>query len=148
MDLILFMGIQASGKSTFYRERLFDTHVRVNLDMLKTRHREKLLVEACLEGQTPFVVDNTNLTRKDRERYLLPAKEAGFSVRGFFFQSKVADSISRNALRTGKQRVPEVAIRGSSRRLELPSAAEGFDSLAFVRIENGVFVVEAYNALG
>ena len=49
--LVLFIGLQASGKSSFYRERFFGTHVRVNLDMLKTRNRESLLVTACLQGK-------------------------------------------------------------------------------------------------
>ena len=50
MEAILFIGIQASGKSTFFAERFFKTHVRINLDMLRTRHREELLVKACLEA--------------------------------------------------------------------------------------------------
>jgi predicted kinase len=29
MEAVLFIGIQASGKTTFYRERFFDTHVRI-----------------------------------------------------------------------------------------------------------------------
>ena len=41
MELILLIGIQASGKSTFFKRRYCDTHVRINLDMLKTRHREE-----------------------------------------------------------------------------------------------------------
>ena len=53
MELVLFMGIQATGKSTFFRERFFDTHLRMNLDMLKTRHRESLLFAACLEAKQP-----------------------------------------------------------------------------------------------
>jgi hypothetical protein len=43
MERILFIGIQVMEKSTFYRERFFRTHVRVNLDMLGTRHREEWL---------------------------------------------------------------------------------------------------------
>ena len=46
MQLIIFMGLQASGKSTFYREKFIDTHIRLNLDMLKTRHREQILVRS------------------------------------------------------------------------------------------------------
>ncbi len=146
MELILFIGIQATGKSSFYRERFFGTHVRVNLDMLKTRHREALLVTACLEGKTPFVVDNTNLTREERARYIAVAKANQFAVRGYFFQSRAADALARNAARTGKARVPNLAIRGASRRLELPVAEEGFDSLQFVRLEGpGQFIVEEWN---
>ncbi|MEO1133121.1 MAG: ATP-binding protein, partial [Cyanobacteria bacterium J06639_1] len=58
MQAIIFIGIQASGKSTFFAQKFADTHVRINLDMLKTRHREKCLLETCLEIGQPFVVDN------------------------------------------------------------------------------------------
>ncbi len=109
MELLLFIGIQATGKSSFYRERFYRTHVRVNLDMLKTRHREKLLVQAC----TPFVVDNTNLTREDRTRYIAPAKAAGFAVHGYFFQSRVTDALVRNAQREANERVPELGYSWS-----------------------------------
>lgn len=34
---IIFVGIQPSGKSTFYHDRFSNTHLRINLDMLKTR---------------------------------------------------------------------------------------------------------------
>ncbi|MEL6944740.1 MAG: ATP-binding protein, partial [Bacteroidota bacterium] len=36
MQAILFIGIQASGKSTFYKERFFNTHVRISMDLLNT----------------------------------------------------------------------------------------------------------------
>ncbi len=64
MESILFIGIQATGKSTFFREQFFATHVRINLDMLKTHNRERILLAACLEAKQPFVIDNTNLTRE------------------------------------------------------------------------------------
>src|SRR6266480_1820193 len=57
MEMILLIGLQATGKSTYYREKFFRTHVRVNLDMLRTRQRERLLVDACITGKTKFVVD-------------------------------------------------------------------------------------------
>jgi predicted kinase len=44
MEAVILIGIQGSGKSTFCRERFFNTHIRINLDMLKTRHRERYLV--------------------------------------------------------------------------------------------------------
>lgn len=48
MEAIILIGIQDSGKSTFYRERFFDTHVRISLDQLKTRHREAAFLHTCL----------------------------------------------------------------------------------------------------
>jgi predicted kinase len=82
VEAVVFVGIQASGKSSFYRARFFDTHLRINLDMLKTRHREQLLLHACIEAKQPFVVDNTNPTVEERARYIELASSGGFRVVG------------------------------------------------------------------
>ncbi len=66
MQLIIFMGIQASGKSSYYLLNLAHRHLRINLDMLKTRHHEKLIFEAGLASKTKMVIDNTNPTLADR----------------------------------------------------------------------------------
>ncbi|MCA9595850.1 MAG: AAA family ATPase [Myxococcales bacterium] len=142
MECILLMGVQASGKSTFFKQRFADTHVRVNLDMLKTRHRELLLLQACIDGKTRFVVDNTNATRDARSRYISRATAAGFAVRGYYFQSQVAACLARNQAREAA--VPASAIRGTRRRLELPSPEEGFRQLFYVRAADGAFLVEEW----
>ena len=41
---IVFIGIQASGKSTFYREQ-FSRLVHINLDTLHTRNKENELLK-------------------------------------------------------------------------------------------------------
>jgi predicted kinase len=147
MEMVLLMGIQATGKSSFCRERLFRTHVRVNLDMLRTRHRENLLVEACLKGGVNFVVDNTNLTRSERARYIQPAKAAGFRIVGYFFESRITDAIRRNAARPESERILPKAIPGASNRLELPAFEEGFDELFFVRLAaNNQITVESWKS--
>ncbi|MDJ0635658.1 MAG: AAA family ATPase [Xenococcaceae cyanobacterium MO_188.B29] len=91
MEAIIFVGLQASGKSSFYREKFIDTHIRINLDMLKTRHREKILFNACLEAKQPFVIDNTNPTIADRSRYIEPAKAKGFKIIGYYFQPNLEE---------------------------------------------------------
>ena len=78
MEAVIFIGLQASGKSSFYRDRFINTHIRLNLDMLKTRHREKLLFHACLEAKQPVVIDNTNPSKSDRLRYIPLGKEHQF----------------------------------------------------------------------
>ena len=137
MEVIIFVGLQASGKSTFYKERFFDTHVRINLDMLRTRHRERLLLQACIEMKQRFVVDNTNSTSAQRAGYIAQAKAAGFAVIGYYFDSTVSECIARNNKREGAARVPVIGIYASAKKLQVPTLAEGFDALYFVRIENG-----------
>lgn len=146
-DAIVFVGLQASGKSTFYKERFFATHLRINLDMLKTRHRERLLLRACIEMQQPFVVDNTNLTIADRAKYIAPARRAGFRIIGYVFPPDLKASIARNERRAGREHIPVKGIIGASRRLQAPSMAEGFDMIHEVRIKaRDQFVVTQYGA--
>ncbi|MFD2787326.1 AAA family ATPase [Hymenobacter rubripertinctus] len=133
MQLVLFCGIQATGKSTFYQQRFFHSHVRISLDLLRTRHRERLLLELCLETQMQCVVDNTNPTRVERASYLAAARAVGFEVVGYFFQSVAAQALERNQQRPAERQVPDKGIRATRNRLELPTRAEGFDQLYFVR---------------
>src|SRR5262245_57830138 len=106
LEAIVFTGIQASGKSTFYRERFFETHVRINMDMLRTRRREAFLLNACILAKQPFVVDNTNPLAADRARYIAPAREAGFFVAGYVFRATPAEAIARNRQRQGQAAIP------------------------------------------
>jgi predicted kinase len=143
MEAVILIGIQGSGKSSFYKARFADTHVRINLDMLKTRHRENLFFETCLAAKQRFVVDNCNLSRDDRRRYIEAAKAAGFMVLGYYLQSRIDDCKKRNEQRTENQVVPIKAILGAAGRLELPTYEERFDKLFYVRLDgNGRFIVE------
>jgi predicted kinase len=146
MEMVLLIGLQASGKSTFAKARFGNSHIRINLDMLRTRHREKRLVETCLEIKQPFVVDNTNPTRSDRTRYIELAKTAKFRIFGYYFQSVLEDCIRRNSDREGSQKIPIAGLLNVSNRLEMPNLDEGFDLLHFVRISaDGEFVVEGWS---
>ncbi len=143
MQAIIFIGLQGAGKSTFFKEKFLNTHIRVNMDMLKTRHREDLLVAACLEMKQPFVVDKTNATPKDRERYIQAAKANRFQVAAYYFVPDLKLSLERNAARTGKERVPDKGVIATFHRLKPPTKEEGFDLLYTVRQdEAGNFVVE------
>jgi predicted kinase len=134
MEAVVFVGIQGSGKSTFYRERFLESHIRISLDMLRTRQREQVLLAACLQARQSFVVDNTNPVTTDRVRYIAPARAAGFRVVGYFFETSLRDAIRRNNQRSGRQRVPAPGVAGTFRKLEPPTLEEGFDALYVVTI--------------
>ncbi|MDO5819695.1 MAG: AAA family ATPase [Methanobrevibacter sp.] len=140
---ILFIGIQASGKSTFYH-KYFSDYVHVNLDTLKRRSRERTLLSKCLENGDSFVVDNTNPTRMDRQRYFDLLKDTDYKVYGYYFKSSITDCLERNSKREGRARIPEVGVRSTYAKLELPSYSEGFDKLYRVAIEGDGFTVSEW----
>ena len=145
MEAVIFIGIQGAGKSTFFKRNFFDTHIRINLDMLKTSHREKLIFETCLEAKQKFVLDKTNLTREVREKYISESKRFGFKVIGYYFQSDLKKAIERNSQRTGKAQVPEKAILGAFKRMQIPNFDEGYDELFYVSLsEANEFSVESW----
>ena len=146
MEAVIFVGIQGVGKSSFYKERFFHTHVRINLDMLKTKRRQQLLLEACIEAKQPFVVDNTNVTAETRALFIAPARAAGFRVVGYYFRADVRAALRRNSLHEGIARVPDKALLGTYKRVKVPSLEEGFDVLYYVRVgEAGEFLVEEWS---
>jgi len=69
VEAVILIGIQGSGKSTLYRERFFDTHVRISLDLLKTRGREREFTETCRRRGQRFVIDNTRARGAEAELY-------------------------------------------------------------------------------
>lgn len=139
--LAIMIGIQGSGKSTFYHNFLSKDFVRINLDTLKTRHREKLLIEECIADGKSFAIDNTNPTKEDRQRYIPLAKAAGYKIIGYFMESKLKKCIERNDIRQGKEKIPTLAIVSTSNKLQMPSYDEGFDELYFVKNDGKIMTV-------
>lgn len=144
MEAVIFCGIQATGKSTFFKEHFFATHVRISLDMLNTRNREDRFLDACFATSQRFVVDNTNVSRTEREKYIILARLNRYKVIGYYFSSSLTDALARNSTRTGKALIPDVGVKGTYNRLQLPQKNEGFDELYFVSIENNQFVIQPW----
>lgn len=140
MKAVIFTGLQASGKSTFYQRRFADTHVRINLDMLKRRWRETILLHACLGAKLPFVIDNTNMSIEERAKYIPLAHAHRFEVIGYYFTASLEECLSRNVERT--KPVPDVALNSFYQRLEVPSLSEGYDYLYSVHSANGQFMLQ------
>ncbi len=142
MEAIIFCGIQASGKTTFYKETFFRTHLRISLDLLNTRRKENIFLQTCFVTQQRFVIDNTNATKKARLPYIEKAKTYKFKIIGYYFDTTLGEAITRNKNRTGRELVPIAGIGGTFKRFEAPGFEEGFDELYKVKIIESRFVIE------
>ena len=140
--MVIMMGIQGSGKSTFYRSHLASDYIHVNLDSLKTRYQERLLIERCIQQGQNYAIDNTNPTKEDRQRYISVAKDAGYQIVGYFMESKLQNCIDRNNQREGTAKIPAKAIAATSNKLQMPSYDEGFDKIYFVKNDGKTMTIE------
>ena len=139
----IFIGIQASGKSTFYSMH-FEDYVYINLDTLKKRSREKTLLTKCIENGDSFVVDNTNPTRLDRKRYFDALEGEDYEIHGYYFKSSIEECLRRNAKRQGRAQIPEYGVRATYAKLELPSYDEGFDELYYVALGDDGYTIDEW----
>lgn len=141
LELVLMMGLQASGKSTVARARFGATHTIVSKDLLRRGRdielRQRQLIEGSLRAGKCVVVDNTHASASVREGVIAVARSEGARVIGIYMASSIERCRERNALRTGDACVPEVALRSTLKRLERPSLTEGFDELWYGVLNDG-----------
>lgn len=134
------IGLQASGKSSFVR-RMFENHVIVSKDHFRNNRRpearQRELIRDALERGKSVVVDNTNPRPEDRIPLIGIGRAYDATIMGYYIEPSVRDSVARNRARTGKARVPDVAIFATAKKLTPPSRAEGYDQLYLVRSRAG-----------
>jgi predicted kinase len=138
VECVVFVGLPASGKSTFYRQRFASTHTHISKDLLpgsanKSVRQARDLRAALGAGQS-VVVDNTNPAVADREEIIGVARQVGARLIGYYFAATARDCVGRNRGREGTARVPPVAIFTAAKRLVVPTTQEGFDELWQVTI--------------
>ena len=98
------------------------------------RRQEQLIAAALGEGRS-VVVDNTNPAAAVRAPLIALARANGADVVGYFFRTEAADALRRNRAREGPQRVPDVAIFATRKKLQPPTYEEGFDRLFDVTLD-------------
>lgn len=127
LELVLFVGSPASGKSTYYKTFLEPLgYVRVNQDLLKSRNACLARAREILKDGQSVCIDNTNARRDTRALWLELAKEMaqeGASpvlVRVVQFTAETQLCKHNNALRAFSQQAHE-----KEKREILPDAAFG-----------------------
>jgi predicted kinase len=139
MELVILVGLPASGKTTYYRNHFADTHVHVSKDLMPNARRrndlqERAITEALESGRS-VVVDNTNPSPAVRAPLIALGRRHGARIIAYYFETAVKECVVRNRRREGKARVPDVAIFVTSKKLVPPAALEGFDEMHVVRCE-------------
>jgi predicted kinase len=146
VELVILTGLQAAGKTTFYRERFAATHVHVSKDAWpnarKKEERQRRLVEEHLRAGRSVVIDNTNPTPSERLPLIAIGRAAGAHVTSYAFVASVQEVLPRNARREGRARIADAGIFTVAKRLVPPAPEEGFDARFTVRLTELGFVVD------
>ncbi len=149
MELVIFVGLQAAGKSTFYQTHFWETHTLVSKDRFRNNknpnRRQTQLIKAALEAGHSLVVDNTNPTVVERRSLIYLGQVYRAKIIGYYFAPQVHQCLQRNRQRSGKARVPDVAIYATLKKLIPPADVEGFHQLFQVQIAgNAAFEVRPW----
>jgi len=102
--LVLLIGAQGAGKSTWAREHIAQHPASIVFDAIIVRRRERLPLLAAAEA-------------------------AGVPAVAVWFKTTLAMCLARNAGRPADEQVPEQAIRNVHAALEPPHPDEGFEAV-------------------
>jgi len=135
-EVIVMVGMPASGKSTFVRKHLLPHgYVHVNRDTLVTQ--EKCLQgarQALTQGKS-VVIDNTNPQAARRSEWIALARQ--FNVPARCFQMQTSEEMAKhlNIFRERKgetSRVPPIAYATFKKAFQQPTISEGFSEVRYI----------------
>jgi len=158
-DIIMCMGFPGSGKSS-YIEKHFPDALIISNDRSKTAFVD---YTTGLHGEKLIVIDNTNLVKSSRKKFLDLAKKENKTVQMLYFPSTIEDCQIRVLHRqwqkfgrlflTGnstKHDIPDshifpiAALFKSRLNMELPEVEEGFSNIKTVSIPSPLSMFSDY----
>lgn len=141
VEIVLFVGPPASGKTSFYRRHFEPAgYEHINQDTLGTRDRCMTRAELLINSGKKVVVDNTNRNSATRAYWVQLADRLHVPIRLFHFLCPVELARHNNMYRATygpadepkREVLPGMAFSTYTGNFEAPTAVEGFDEIKSV----------------
>ena len=145
-DLIMLVGIPASGKSSYAKEHYKDYKIyssdelreKLFNDVNDQTHNDELFeyihtnIIKDLQDGNNVVYDATNIYSKNRKEFLNKLSDIDCNKVCDVFNVDVHKCKLRNSTR--ERKVPEEVIERMYNKMEIPSIVEGFDIIHFINM--------------
>lgn len=134
-DMVIMVGLPASGKSHFSKTHLVpEGYEWINRDTLASAEKCLVVAKAAIEEGHSVVIDNTNPDPAARKPFIDAAKKAGYTVRAFVWKTprEVCDHLNWVRVKETQGRVrrlPDVAFNMCNKKLTEPTKSEGFTEI-------------------
>lgn len=132
-EIILMVGMQGSGKSTFTTSNLVSAdYVRINQDTLKTKIKCLKETEEMMKQNKNIVIDNTNAKKDTRKDFINLANKYDYKVRCVIMDVS-HDFCHHNAVyrsyKLGTEMIPSIAFNMYKKNYEEPKLDEGIKDI-------------------
>lgn len=143
-EVIFNVGLPASGKSTFtYKYILPNDYVYINQDTYGNSNKCLLHFTEAIKNGKSIIVDNTNLTKESRGKFINIIKRYNFKYRCLIFETPFEvckhNSYYRNYITNGKIGViPQLVYNKMKKAYEKPDNTEGFYSIETIKYNSEI----------
>ena len=129
-EVVIMVGYQGSGKSTFAAKHFGDKYTILQGDVLKTEAKMVKHLKLELTNDKSVVLDATNPSIKKRAVFIKIAKDLGATVRIVHITTTIEESMENNAKRDNP--VPKIAFYLFRKNYQQPTLEEGVEEVIVV----------------
>lgn len=141
----MLIGFPGSGKSYLASKLELPN---VNRDILKTKSKQKNIIKEYVSKSLSFVIDNTNLTLKQRLETLEEPKKHGYKIYyiHFDYNIKLCKHLNFMRCQLGGKCVPEIAYRVLKKKYVPPNKSkEPYEKLYKIPLYKNIISKKEFN---
>ncbi len=137
-EMIILVGAPASGKSSYTKQKCFESYIVVNQDILGTKAKVMKLAEQSLKSGKSVIIDRKNEYVKDRKEFVDMTNRYKVNVRVVYFDvpRELCEHLNTYRGIKGGSVVPAIVYNkyySTKCGLEKPELSEGFVSIEVMK---------------